>query len=292
MKLLAMRGISGSGKSTYVETLRQQGWAVVSRDAIRDSVFKSYVDVDEDAVTDIQDAMINALLKAGRNVVVDDTNIRIKYLKRFAEIAAKHSADFDIKQINVDVEEAIRRVQFRTLAGGRDVPEEVIRKQAKGMKQSVKLDELYVPQWQPYVPMQGALKAVLVDIDGTLAHNNGHRSFYEWDKVGGDDPVEVIIKLTDLLWRAGYIIVVMSGRDGSCEDETMLWLNNHNVPWDRLYMRAPGDQRKDSIVKMELFDRHIRDNYDVEFVLDDRNQVVEAWRSIGLTVLQVADGNF
>jgi len=27
-------------------------------------------------------------------------------------------------------------------------------------------------------------------------------------------------------------------------------------------------------------------------VLDDRNQVVEAWRSMGLTVLQVADGAF
>jgi hypothetical protein len=59
-----------------------------------------------------------------------------------------------------------------------------------------------------------------------------------------------------------------------------------------LYMRPEGDMRKDAIVKLEIFDNEIRDNYDVQFALDDRNQVVEAYRSIGLTVLQVTDGEF
>ena len=36
----------------------------------------------------------------------------------------------------------------------------------------------------------------------------------------------------------------------------------------------------------------IKDKYRVLFVLDDRNQVVDMWRDIGLTCLQVADGNF
>ena len=45
-------------------------------------------------------------------------------------------------------------------------------------------------------------------------------------------------------------------------------------------------------MKLELFDRHVRDSYDVRYVLDDRQQVVDAWRSIGLTVFQVAEGNF
>ncbi|SFT86137.1 hypothetical protein SAMN04487904_11130 [Actinopolyspora lacussalsi subsp. righensis] len=46
------------------------------------------------------------------------------------------------------------------------------------------------------------------------------------------------------------------------------------------------------MVKLELFDRHIRDGYRVCCVLDDRAHVVEAWRSIGLTCLQAAEGNF
>jgi len=64
------------------------------------------------------------------------------------------------------------------------------------------------------------------------------------------------------------------------------------VPYDALYMRAHKDGRRDSVVKVELFDAHVRDAYDVTCVLDDRDQVVEAWRALGLTVLQVAEGDF
>lgn len=59
-----------------------------------------------------------------------------------------------------------------------------------------------------------------------------------------------------------------------------------------LHMRPAGDRRRDSIVKAELFDRHVRDQYRVLVVLDDRKQVVEMWRSLGLTCLQVAEGDF
>ena len=52
------------------------------------------------------------------------------------------------------------------------------------------------------------------------------------------------------------------------------------------------DQRKDSVVKVEIFDREIRHAYRVIGVFDDRAQVVRAWRALGLTVFQVADGNF
>jgi len=57
-------------------------------------------------------------------------------------------------------------------------------------------------------------------------------------------------------------------------------------------MRPTGDNRKDAIVKREIFDREIRDRYRILFVLDDRNQVVDMWRELGLTCLQVAPGDF
>ena len=57
-------------------------------------------------------------------------------------------------------------------------------------------------------------------------------------------------------------------------------------------MRAEGDNRKDAIVKMELFNKYIRHHYNVRRVYDDRQQVVDMWRSLGLTVLQVAPGQF
>lgn len=57
-------------------------------------------------------------------------------------------------------------------------------------------------------------------------------------------------------------------------------------------MRPEGNNEKDSIIKRRMFDEYIRGKYYVDFVLDDRNQVVEMWRNMGLTCLQVAEGDF
>ena len=85
----------------------------------------------------------------------------------------------------------------------------------------------------------------------------------------------------------------MSGRDGVCEPETTKWLNDNEIPYDAMFMRAANDSRKDSIVKKELFEQFVRDHLAIEFVLDDRDQVVDMWRNeLGLKVLQVAPGDF
>jgi len=47
----------------------------------------------------------------------------------------------------------------------------------------------------------------------------------------------------------------------------------------------------DDILKKQMVEKHIDIN-DVFLVFDDRNRVVEMWRSLGLTVFQVNDGNF
>jgi len=93
---------------------------------------------------------------------------------------------------------------------------------------------------------------------------------------------------------SGYGVVFMSGRTEGCRDATVKWLNEHVgvTRYHGLFMRAVGDSRKDAIVKAELFDAHIRGAYNVVLVLDDRDQVVKMWRQMGLTVLQVAEGNF
>ena len=60
---------------------------------------------------------------------------------------------------------------------------------------------------------------------------------------------------------------------------------------ERPALKRPA-KRQDAVVKREMFDAHIRDRYRVPYVIDDRNQVVNMWLSPGLTVLQVADGDF
>ena len=64
------------------------------------------------------------------------------------------------------------------------------------------------------------------------------------------------------------------------------------MPYYALLMRADGDGRPDVEVKLDLYDAHIRRRYRVMYVLDDRDQVVADRRSIGMTVFQVAPGDF
>ncbi len=45
-------------------------------------------------------------------------------------------------------------------------------------------------------------------------------------------------------------------------------------------------------MKEELYRQHIEGNYNIKFVLDDRQQVVDMWRRFGLTVFQVDGGDF
>jgi hypothetical protein len=64
------------------------------------------------------------------------------------------------------------------------------------------------------------------------------------------------------------------------------------LPYEGLFMRPAGDTRKDSIVKREIFDAEIAHRWRVIGVFDDRRQVVRMWRALGLTVFQVAEGDF
>jgi hypothetical protein len=134
----------------------------------------------------------------------------------------------------------------------------------------------------------------ICDIDGTLALR-GDRSPYDWVRVGEDEPNPPVVTVVRALMGSGREVRYMSGRMEQCRDATVAWLREHvmssMLPSD-LWMRADGDMRPDQVVKRELYEQHVRGFYEVEGVIDDRNRVVSMWRSIGLTCLQVADGNF
>lgn len=135
-------------------------------------------------------------------------------------------------------------------------------------------------------------KAIICDIDGTLAER-GDRSPFDYSKVNLDKPKRDIIKLVNMMHTRDVDVLLFSGREDSCHDATVAWLKAHNVGYDHLFMRKTGDHRKDSIVKKEIYDAFVKDLYEIIFVLDDRDQVVEMWRKeLGLTCLQVDYGDF
>lgn len=136
-------------------------------------------------------------------------------------------------------------------------------------------------------------KAVICDIDGTLAHMNDLRGPFDYMKIGDDECDRIIRDLLISLSADDHHIIIMSGREDSCREATIQWLNKHDVPAHALLlMRKTGDHRKDSIIKLEMFEAEVNGKYDVRFVLDDRKQVVDMWRAEGIKCLQVEEGNF
>ncbi|GAA1563311.1 NIF family HAD-type phosphatase [Actinomadura kijaniata] len=136
----------------------------------------------------------------------------------------------------------------------------------------------------------------LVDIDGTVALRGtgpGARTPYDWARVGEDAPNPPVIAVVRALAAAGHRVIYLSGRSDACRDATRAWIAEHvGVPGEALLMRADGDRRRDTVVKRELYERRIAPVGPVTAVLEDRASVVAMWRRLGLTVLQVAEGNF
>lgn len=134
-------------------------------------------------------------------------------------------------------------------------------------------------------------QALIVDLDGTLALV-GDRSPYDASRCEVDalnEPVaDFVFGWTMHFHESERQLILVSGRQEKDRVPTELWLEKHDIPWDALFMRVTDDQRNDAIVKRELYERHIKDQYKVYLVLDDRQRVVDMWRALGLTCWQVA----
>ena len=93
-------------------------------------------------------------------------------------------------------------------------------------------------------------------------------------------------------------VIIVSGRDEIYREVTEKWLADNGISYDHLYMRPTeeGQKREDSIIKYELFNKHIRPlNYRILGVYDDRHRVLRMWRELGLTTFHVNGpdaGNF
>lgn len=138
-ELIICRGIPTSGKSTYSEQWVKNGRRRmrVSRDDIRILLFSEYTHDHEPTVTKVEDAMVNAGLAAGYSVIVDDTNIKMAYVSRFASIADAYGVPWRVKSFDITLEEALRRNLRRAAETAKFIPEDVIRKMHKSLEDSL-----------------------------------------------------------------------------------------------------------------------------------------------------------
>lgn len=300
-KVYVLRGLQASGKSTFSKNLLKSepnSWKRINRDLLRemldDSVWSAQ---NEKLVVKTRDYLITESLRKGYNVIVDDTNLAKTNFDDICKIVEDTNLDCQVVEKNfvVDIEEAIKRDAART----KPVGEEVIRATAK--RYSLKYDQHYNCRSQTFSkkiksvapPFNPSLaNCIMVDLDGTLAliHKRDPYDASKCDEV--DEINEPVAQTCELYAKNGFKIVFMSGRKKDFEAATRRFIEKHLSCSYELYMRESHDNRKDSIVKKEMFEANVQNKYNVFFVMDDRNSVVEMWRDLNLKVFQVAPGNF
>ena len=299
--LIICRGLQASGKTT-----KAKAWvaedpirrARVNRDDLRqmahDGVWKGRDT--ENQITAIRDAAIASLLKRGIDVVCDDTNLPQRVARDVARVGRLNGAEIEVWDLtDVPLETCVERDAAREKTIGGDVIRKAHGKFVAGHPYPLPLPvdpESSGGVARPYLVPLHATPAIIVDIDGTVALH-GMRDPFDETRVHEDRPNLPVIAAVQSMADAGHAVIFCSGRTEGCRDATERWINEHvKVDWVALHMRPIGDMRKDAVVKLEIFDAQIRDDYNVVAVFDDRDQVVGTWRSIGLTVFQVAPGNF
>ena len=297
-QILILVGIPASGKSTWSKEhiRRNPDWVRINRDDYR-LMLKDAQMCDpkiESMISELVTVAIRKSLARKLNVIVDATNLRAKYINEFVN-EFKHEADISFRIFDISLAKAIERDNGRAAKVG----EAVIKKMYENYKilvdsyafQPVKMTPR--PHKDPVGERNLKLpNAYIFDLDGTLAHHNGKRDIYDWKMVGIDDVDSVIARQLLLHHKNGDKIIIVSGRDEICKQNTLDWLEYHELPIDEIFMRPEGSFKKDNIIKRDIYENEIKDRYNVLGVYDDRDQVVEMWRKIGLKCFQVEYGNF
>jgi predicted kinase len=297
IKIIFTRGIQASGKSYWAKDFvkKNQDYKRVCRDDLRHMISSyTFNDKNEKLITEIEEEIINSLINCHYNVIIDSMNLNkqkleqriIKYKSYWLEYDVE--LECEIKNFPITFEEAITRDKLRSFVIG----EKVIKQTWHKYKNE--LIEMLEEKYNKKISYNTLLPdAVCFDVDGTLSFRNG-RSPYDLTKVDQDLPNKIIFEQMNFHFLQGRTIFIFSGRENICFEQTENWINKHKLNPDinfYLHMREKDDNRRDSIVKKELYEKHIKGKYNLIAVYDDRPQVInECWRELGIFTFDVGKG--
>ena len=298
-KIILTIGIPASGKSTWRKKFLRddRDYVCVSRDDYRLMLSGAQIldPKGEKMVTEMVNNAIALAVRSKYNVIVDQTNVNLKYLNAMVEFCEK-LADVEFKIFDIPLKVAIERDKKREATVG----EEVIKRMYKNYLElfnsnfnfSMRKRKSHIATNIKWKRNGNLPNAVIFDIDGTLAHMQGKRGTFDWNKVGVDVVDEKVRETLKAYKKAGYTIIVVTGRDGTSKDLTAQWLHDNKIEFNVLHTKPENDFRKDYITKTEIFNNQIKPNYNVLAAYDDRKQAVDMWRGLGIKCYQVEDGDF
>lgn len=297
-----LSGLPASGKSSWakqkIEEDRKKGIINkrVNKDDLRAMLDNSVHSKERESfVLATRDMIIEGALEMGHDVIVDDTNFHPKHLERIKEIVENYRnlhkeahVSIEEKFFDTPLAECIRRDRNRENPVGSAVIKDMYNKYlAKENISTIEKDP-------------NKMNCIVVDIDGTLAIR-GNRSPYEYWKAHKDELNIPVANLVHDLQQANpkLVTVVVTARENmaneagwTVSDMTQRWLRDNHVHFDEIHIREFGDKRPDWKVKEDIYNIFIGHHYNVLYWIDDRKQVIDHMRSLGLAVLDVAGHEF
>ena len=302
--IIMTKGLPASGKSTWAkEEMRTypKRYKRLNKDILRGMLDgEEWSPARERFMLGIRDYAVERSLLRDFDVIVDDTNFVSKHWESMCRIARRVGDVMVVeKYFEVSLREALRRNEGRP--EGEKVPEHAVKsmysKHVKNKKVEKRSEYFAIEPYVAPVHIPGLSKAIIVDIDGTLALSRGIRNPYDGTRVMEDVAFWPIVDLVRLLTDepgGEHALIFMSGREDKYREDTVRWIAERtNLPTGApFFMRATGDSRPDTIIKRELYEEHVKDKYDVRYVVDDRPAVCAMWRELGQVVLQEDDRPF
>lgn len=289
-KLWCLSGLPGSGKSTKAKEIMDthNNTFRVNKDSIRQCLhMKDFNPKHEGLIEDMNNLMVNYLIAKGKNVIVDNTHLSESDVNKYKKLAEEKGIHFEAVNLDVPVEECIKRDSLRRLKGERYVGPDVIINMA----------------WR-YNIYKSPHNCMVTDLDGTLANCEKRRHFVRninndptWKKNWGaffklvktDTPNQFIVDKIKKVKGEGLDVIIVSARPEYTRKDTEDWLNMYSIPYDRLLMRASNDSRDDEIVKPEIVEKYLDKSKILEWY-DDRPKVIRAIRALGINVIDVGNG--
>jgi len=136
------------------------------------------------------------------------------------------------------------------------------------------------------------MNVVLCDVDHTVS-DAAWRDYLlgDWDRYHAlqymDEPITPVIALVEALHRGGCDVVYLTARPEKWRAQTEKWLEKNCPPAKLLLMRPHGNHEPSPVVKLSQAKLHYPDLRSVVVLLmDDRQDVCEAFSREGVTVLQ------
>ena len=302
-KLILVQGISGSGKTTWAKQWVEEDpihRVRLNYDDIRCMLGKYWVPEREPLMKKIFDTALDDAMFAGYNIVVDNmSNLNPIHVKEYQSLVYNHNLEYkdnqyeiEFKLINTPVEVCIERDSKREIPIG----EKVIRQQWRKYRDYI-IQQSVKEMLDNQVSLNDKLEdCIIVDMDATLCFNTTARPFFgpgAAEQMVNDTPnIPIVSLVRNYCDITDCALIIITGRDESCRESTIKWLDDHWLHPTALLMRPDNDYRTGEEMKKYLYETYIKDKYNVVFVLEDSSKVVKMYRGLGLTVLQPNEGKF